>query len=307
LKIEVSEQLSQAFHPNDLARDMMRDGRFDHKKYNLPNPMCRWLDDSMALSPYFHAPAVGAGYALTFRLQPHLGDQFPIAPTLDREGTAYTSFQGMLIQRIASLRVWLVEHSAKPGDEEWFQNFRTLVTESVSLVDNTLHQIYFKAQYDPLPGWTFDQMALGQRHGRRLMDKLKWVYQITGKELRAPDETHDLAMVKELRNHLQHFDPPCFAYTLEEAATWLNQVLGVVRLVWRMRARVNAMPSAALISLLLQRDVRFLPKDPARPRVPMGKTCGYASTSASALDRGLLAQPQHEMITLYGTREEDVL
>jgi hypothetical protein len=58
---------------------------------------------------------------------------------------------------------------------EWFLDLRTLVSDTVSLVEITLNQLYLKAEYDPLPGWKFDREKLGNRHGRRFKDKLAWV------------------------------------------------------------------------------------------------------------------------------------
>ena len=55
-----------------------------------------------------------------------------------------------------------------------FTHLRMLLNECVSIVDITLHQLYFKAEYGPKPaGWTFDPDRLGRRHGVRLKDKLQ--------------------------------------------------------------------------------------------------------------------------------------
>ena len=276
------EQASVPLHLRDFERELTS-GTFDFQKLSLPDPMCFWLDSSVSLSPNFQARANSGTHALTFAAAPNLGPGFPIVPAIDREGALYTSFQTILLRRIANVRRQLIENSMAPGEEEWFQGFRTLVSECVSLVENTLHQIYFKAEFDPLPGWTFDRAALGERHGRRLVDKLKWVFQITRRELHARDELRALETVKMLRNHLQHFDPPSFACTWEEVAEWLNDVLLVVHLGRKIRAVVQALPSVAMLELLLQRRAVFRPRDPGRTRVPRNRALGYASASEAAL------------------------
>jgi hypothetical protein len=151
------------------------------------------------MAPQFHAVANNGKHSLTFCAAPNLGPQFPLVPTLDREGVAYTSFQTTVVKRIAALRAQLVADSDAPECEEWFQLFRNLVSESVALIENTLHQVYFKAEYDRLPGWRFDRAALGERHGRRVIDKLHWIFQITGKELDAREEMKAFNQIRTLR------------------------------------------------------------------------------------------------------------
>jgi hypothetical protein len=307
-RIVATEQVSHPFHPNDFVKDLRTSSTFNQKKYNLPEPKCSWLDNSISAATNFHAVQNTGQRSLTFQLVPNLAN-FPLSPSLDREGVMYTSFQGVLIHRVANLRKWLVEnsHSDLTDREEWFQNFRTLVNECVSLVDNTLHQIYFKAEYDRPPSWKFVRDSLGERHGRRLMDKIKWVHQITGKQLDAPKELCSLRIVKELRNHLQHFDPPCFSASFEEIAEWLNHVLGVARLLRKIRQCANALPSIPLIELLLQKKVVFSPRDPGRRRVSMDYPVGYASTSAETLAKKVPPVSGPHVIVLQSSREENLL
>ncbi|AFE06414.1 hypothetical protein COCOR_05502 [Corallococcus coralloides DSM 2259] len=297
---------SQPFHLDDFIKDLRENGAFDLKKYDLPDPMPRWLDSSFTAWMDLYAPANGAKHSLAFRAHLSLGSKFPLTPTIDREGAMYTSFQQILIGRIAKLRIWLVENSHLTQTDEWFQNFRTLISEVVSLVDNTLHQFYFKAQYDPLPGWKFEPSVLGERHGRRLMDKLAWVYQITGASLNFPPGKKALVIIKDIRNHLQHFDPPCLAWTCEEMAEWLNHIRLVMQYIWRMRQCASAMPSLSLISLLLQKEAKFVPANPNKPRHPRGPAVGYPTTSPDALANGGTPAPGPEIIILE-PRQEKVL
>jgi len=228
-------------------------------------------------------------------------------PTLDREGSAYTSFQGSLVTRITRLRDGLVLRSGAPQAEEWFDDFRTLVSDSVAFIENTLHQVYFKAKYDPLPGWRFDPNVLGLRHGRRVADKLKWIQQITGVSLHARDEVAAFVLIKDIRNHLQHFDPPSFACTWEEMAEWLNAVLQVGRLAWMMRKCVGALPSVPLIEFLLQRRVAFTPRDPTRRRLKRPEHVGYASTSEATLEKGLRTPLPCEAVVMQAPRSARLL
>jgi hypothetical protein len=101
--------------------------------------------------------------------------------------------------------------------------------------------------------------------------------------------------VKTLRNHLQHFDPPSFACTWEEVAEWLNDVLLVVRLGQKIRAVVQALPSVAMIELLLQRRATFRPRDPGRTRVPLSGALGYKSANEAALRSPRPVRP-HEIL-----------
>ena len=91
----------------------------------------------------------------------------------------------------------------------WFHGLRMLLNECVTIVDITLHQLYFKAEYGPRPaGWAFDPDKLVQRQGRRLTDKLNWLAKITGKPLDdARDEVASFVTLKDIRNHFSHFDP----------------------------------------------------------------------------------------------------
>lgn len=275
--VEFERRESRPLNLFDLERHLSS-GAFAPETLGLPAPMCFWLDSSIEMSPHFHAAATDGSHALTFFTEPTLGKDFPIVPALDREGAVFTSFQTILLRRIHRLRQDLTERSSNPGAEPWFQDFRTVVSECVSLIDNTLHQLYLKAEFDCPPGWTFDKNLLEERHGRRMSDKLRWVRQITGRDLNAQDAIRAFDRLRELRNHLQHFDPPSFAFTFEEAASWLNDILAAARLAWRIRICADALPSLPLISLMLQRRVRFQPIHPAQGRIRPPPWSGYGST-----------------------------
>lgn len=275
---------SIAFNLADLERHLAS-GSFEPEQLGLPAPTCHWLDSSIEMSPHFHHASNNGSHAVTFFMEPALGRRFPMVPVLDREGAVFTSFQTILLRRILRLRKSLTECSQNPGAETWFQDFRTVISECVSLIDNTLHQLYLKAEFDPEPGWTFDRSVLEERHGRRMTDKLRWVRQITQREFHAQDAVRAFHRIRELRNHLQHFDPPSFAFTFEEAGSWLNDVLQVAQLAWRIRRCAGALPSVPLVALLLQSRVRFLPIYPSNGRTKMPGWSGYGSTRWSQSPR----------------------
>jgi hypothetical protein len=211
------------------------------------------------------------------------GGAFPIAPTLDREGSVYLSLQAPLMENVVKLYAQLVAHSDQaPGlDMVWLNSFRMLLNDCVSLVDVTLHQLYFMAQNRGAEfGWDFDPQKLGERHGMRVKDKLAWIGKITKRPLGdAQNEVRSFIVLKDLRNHLTHFDPPCFAYTMEDAVGWLNRVADVGRLLWKMRHKMNAQLTPLLIQVILLQPVMFVPSDPSAPRVPQPAGVGYGSTT----------------------------
>jgi hypothetical protein len=146
------------------------------------------------------------------------------------------------------------------------------------LIDITLHQLYFIARYRPLPGWTFDEAKLGPRRGVRIADKFAWVFKITGRHLDGGREIPDFHVLRRVRNHLQHFDPPVFCCTLEEVAAWLNAALSIARLNWRIRQAMSASLCRGIIRLLLSPPVVFVPMPSPLPRPPVVAGRGYSST-----------------------------
>lgn len=251
---------------------------FAHESLNLYQPKCNWLDGDVQMSRDFHT-FPGHTEAITFAVPLNLGQSFPLIPKLDREGTLFNSFQSGLLTRIVDLRSRLIDESSKFGNGAWFFDFRSLLGDVVSLVDTTLHQVYFKAKYDPLPGWKFDEQRMGPTHGVRVVDKFGWIHQITGNHLNAHVLMKSFTKVKELRNHLSHFDPPCFCYSMEDAVDWMNDLLDIGKLLWKIRVAAGSPLSSGLIKFLLQPTVRFVPKNQELIRIPQGDQIGYRSSA----------------------------
>jgi len=187
----------------------------------------------------------------------HFGASVPMMPRIDREGYISTSFQAELARNVAARRKRLVEGLTTIDANQWCFELRTLIGEAISWVDITLNTIYLKAKYDPLPGWTFDEAVLGSRI-TKLAEKFNWIRKICGKDLALPTQIRDsFSMLRKVRNHLQHFDPPCLCFTFEDAANWLNAVHDVAILQLYTRDAMKVAASQPLIDLLFQKKVEF--------------------------------------------------
>ncbi|MFH2108556.1 MAG: hypothetical protein ABII93_07805 [Chrysiogenia bacterium] len=253
----------------------------------LPKIECEWLDGFVSFSkPDGPIATINYDQFARFTVPMDLGHRFPLNPCIDREGVVYRTLQTPLQQNIIGLYYKLVEnsHLAIGLDFNWLNDFRMLLNDCVAVIDVTLYQLYFKAQFGDYPNlFKFDEEVLGSRFGRRLKDKLNWIGKITGRPLdNAFNEVSSFTVLKNLRNHLSHFDPPCFAYTMEDVASWLNRVSDVGRLLWRIREKIQVQLNSSIISIILLPPVDFVPKN-QHPRVPQPKDVGYGSTDWSRI------------------------
>ncbi len=77
---------------------------------------------------------------------------------------------------------------------------------------------------------------------------------------------------------MQHFDPPCFGFSLEEAGSWLNRISDIGILLLKIRKRLGSDSNEKIFQIILlpqvkfQRIVLF-----NRKRAPL-KNMGYSST-----------------------------
>lgn len=254
---------------------------FDFNEYNLSPMECFWLDHSLDISINFHKHDDNATSAITINAavpQQQYGEEYPIKPQLDREGHIFTSFQTQLLKKIINTRTLLVENSHQALSPDWVFDLRTLINDSISLIDITLNQLYNKAEYSPEPDWHFDVEKLGQKNNRRLVDKLKWVRTISGNTLNIEQELVRLNSLRELRNHLNHFDPPTFVLTLEEAANWLNDILYLGQVLIKIREALGVNCSNLLVDFISQKEVIFQPEEAFSKRLPLdSKINGYGS------------------------------
>ena len=262
----------------DFEEHIFRTQGFNYDDFTLFSPYCSWLDADVGIGLDFHFADAG-GESVKMQTPLPLGSHFPIVPSIDREGHIYSSLQGMLQKSIIETRQRLISESDQFSTPSWFNLLRMYIMDCVSIIDMTLHHIYTKAEFDPLPGWNFDVVSLGDRNGRRLVDKLRWVGQITGNPLNdAEVELKSFHRLREIRNHLQHFDPPCFGLSLEDVTSWINFSSLVGRLAWKIRKKIGSPLTPNLIALIVAPDVCFVPKRPDWPRKAQPADVGYGST-----------------------------
>jgi len=270
----------------DIVNHIASKRALDHELLFLPNPGWNWLDNSNLILTTDMPPMKDETGTLTFNLETNLGDGFPFKPKIDREGIACASFQIPMQKSITKLHNLLIDqsHLFLDYDSGWLTSLRALVNDSVSLVDMTLHQLYYAAKFEATPTLKFDYDKLGSPYGRRLADKLKWVYPITGKQL--DDVAEEMAAfnkIKKIRNHLTHFDPPCFALTIDDVADFLNQFQLYGRFLWKMRSKMGLNITSEIISILLLPTVIVVPRNKDLPRHVQADDIGYSSCDASRM------------------------
>lgn len=261
-----TKQVSKPVNYKVISTHIREDGRFDIDKLNLPHIECMWLDHSSDIKMNIHI----AGKKNLFGIssgdnQAHYyGEKYPIKPTLRREGHLYTSFQPQLLDRIVRERARLINNSGSSLTDDWIFDLRNVINDSISLLDIALNQLYIKAEYEPLSSWAFDKKKLGERHGRRINDKLKWIYQISSVNIDIEKEKKNLETLRILRNHLMHFDPPSIVITLQEAANWLNYIIDIGIILIKMRRALKLEVSTELVNFILQHEAVFVPPNNAK-------------------------------------------
>lgn len=265
------KQTSKHINYSIISDYIRTHGLFSSKDFNLPPMDCFWLDHSLDMKINFQVTDETGTLGLVSGIpQQQYGKDYPIIPKLAREGSLFTTFQPQLLNRIIKMRSKLIEHSELALTDDWIFDLRSLINDSISLLDITLTQIYIKAQYDKQPNWKFDKDKLGERHGRRLNDKLKWIYQISGKNMDIEPEKETLETLKGIRNHLMHFDPPSLVITVEEATNWLNGIVDLGIILIKIRRTVGVEVSEGLVNFILQKEVIFNAKNINELRKPVG-------------------------------------
>lgn len=240
-----------------IAEYLVENNYFNHDFFQLYEIKCPWLDGTVELALDQHIVGNGGG-SVKMALPLRLGDDFPINPQLDREGALFNSFQDALAKRIISLHNRLISNSQDFKSTDWLFDLVALISNCISLVDITLNHLYIKAEFDPADNWKFDQSKLGERHGRRMSDKFKWVYQITGNHIaNFETEKKSFTVLKNIRNHTQHFDPPCFGFSLEEVSNWLDMVKDIGVLLLKIRDAIGSPYNKNIIGIVLLPKVSF--------------------------------------------------
>lgn len=269
---------------DDVVRHVVETRSFNAQMFHLTPLYCGWLDSTEIRHDI---PRIkDSTGTLRFQL-PTPFPNFPLVPTLDGEGMLFTSFQTPIQKNILRSHRALVEESFRIMDNtqylEWLNDMRMLVNDCISLVDITLHQLYYAAEYKLKSDWQFDPDKLGKRQGGRINDKFHWIGLITGTPLdNAQDEMISFNKLKEIRNHFNHFDPPCVAISIDDAADWLNHVPKVGKLLWKIRSKLEAQLTQELVEIMLLPIVRVNPKNPHLSRFKQAIDAGYSSTMLKA-------------------------
>lgn len=230
---------------------------FNPEEFRLPMMWCDWMDYSINFNMDFNSVDFKAIGFIEIDLENVFGKKDTNKWTLTEPTIFIPTFFNALSKHIIRKREFLVTNSNKILDQEWILELRSFVSDTISILDITLNRIHYKAEYDKPTSWTFDKCKLGDRNGR-LLDKLKWIKKITNSGL--PDisrEKKSLRRLKELRNHLTHFDPPFIQLKLSEMEIILNDTLEVFKLVYKIRKTIDIEISPFLISLLLQKKVIY--------------------------------------------------
>lgn len=269
------------FSFKDICLPLKQNRKFNRAVFKFPQFFCYWIDNEMTLSTNIYCPTGNGEESISFVFNTSLGNDFPIKPCIDREGAAFASMQYTILTEILRSRHYLVEHSdelLQPGGV-WLSTLISYFNSCVSIVEITLIQLYYKAKYDgPSKNWVFDEERLGSTICRKFEDKLHWIGQITGKPLDdAKDEMESFNVVKNIRNHLNHFDPPLFAYTIEDVASWLSLVNDIGMLLFKIRSKMDICINDQIVELMLLPKVNFVPNHPDTIRYPQKPNVGYQS------------------------------
>jgi hypothetical protein len=266
-----------------LVRRLHEQRCVDASSFPLPQLMSELFDSSVDVG--VPQSIVGSdGGTVMFHLPMAMGTAFPLVPQIDREGIAVADMQAHVEGNIVSLFKALLASSyeAPQPRSGWLTSFRMLTSECVTAVDMMLHKIYLLAEYRGAElGWRFDRAAMGTRHGTRLADKFHWISIVSGKAFSLGSEAQRaFATLKKLRNHLAHFDPPCFAATLEELCGWLNLVPQIGEILWSIRRHLGQQLNETTVEILLLPCLQFIPIKMFDRDVPAPtEAIGYATAS----------------------------
>jgi hypothetical protein len=266
---------SQAINFHILKRYIHKHNHFYFKDFDFPNYNCDWLDYSIDMTLNF----IHKDGLLTQDYSRKQLFGIDIFPQLEREGHIISTFLPQLTMRVVRKRNYLIENSNLVLTIDWLLDFKDLINDSISLIDIFLMQFYTKAQFAPLKSWNFDEAIVGSKFNRRIDDKLKWIRLITGKNLNIENEKKDFTNIRELRNHLNHFDPPSFCASLEEIAEWMNMILSVSTILFKMRKCTESVLSEELMTLMVQPIVKFDPQKAFSERYPQPKAVSGYNTS----------------------------
>ena len=268
---------------DELCDDMAMSHGIERFRKLVERLEINWLDMAgISITQNFAGVAkqTGEPWVLPFVYLP-FGNSFPCKPAVDREGFMISSMVSSLQGWIVSTRSTLVETSNEMfvPDSPWLQKLVSYLNALVAVVECTLISLYYRAKYGgDDSGFILDEKKIPSTATQRMDEKIKWIGWITGRPLDdAPEEIAAFKKIKAVRNHLNHFDPPCFAATIEDVAEWLNATQMVGRLQMKMRDKMDLPLSRGLIKVALAKQVVPVPRSRSLVRPPQGSNAGYAS------------------------------
>ena len=284
-----------------LVNHLIEHRKIQHEQLGLCKPdraRDNWMDaDVTTWGHYAPTSNNGAPNTLTFNLRLALGPKFPVTPAIDREGFATTSPQlhlqrGLLLARARILNEAQLlvpqKFDRDKGEHAQFimggnpplAALMEFFNLWVSIVDISLMQAYYAGYYaSNETGLVFRETLMGPATGRRVSDKIKWIRALSGVELNAREEIKTFKALKDVRNHLAHFDPPCFAVTIDDIAGWLSKVPDLAWLLIKIRQCLKLPISGYIIQMALCPLVLAVPRDPRHERHVQRDEVGYRSST----------------------------
>ena len=231
---------------------------FNPQKFDLFPLECHWLDNSLTITKSIaarNAPFIEIGTDHIY------GTKNPVTIRLYTNGIAATSFMNHLLRYVIEQRNHLISNSQHLLELHWYLQLRNLICDAVSLVDMTFNRLHYKAENNPEALWTVSP-DIGSRSGVRILEKIQWVHKCTGQSLPTiSEEKEALIRLKNLRNQLMHFDPPYFILLFDDLVQYLNDIVKLGCLIYKIRKTIGAEISEALVEFMLQKDVEFVPKN----------------------------------------------
>jgi len=286
-----------------IVESLKRNRKYDFTELNLPKLPVSWIDKTIEYCMPFYAPCNQDETSLTTELGTNFGNKYPIKPNIDREGLISGGLINLVERNLLIYRNELIQNSRyifNLSDGIWFGKLLCYLNLLVSSFDVTMISFYNKAKYDEIARkqlkWNFDESVIGSTITTRINDKLRWVHQITGNLL--PDISKELDTfnsIRVVRNHLNHFDPPVFACTIEDNAKWINCIYDIAILLAKIRESINANISEPLIEILLQKPVAFEPFDPGKIR--------HAQTNSGYKSCFIYEKPKDPVSVVWGEGE----
>lgn len=284
------QQGSIRFRFDNLVNNIIQNVGFEPEHLGIPQGtlLTPWADRSIQMSlDHLRVNPEDPTKTSSCRVQADICGQYPIWAGVDREGIAFAPLHAFLYQALLNARNHLINNSENmlTFDAGWLQNFFSYFNSSVSIIESTLVQIYYKAKYDPAEAdLTFDAEKMGPTITGRVTQKFDWIRYATGHPLDGVGkELKAFNRLRTIRNHINHFDPPSFSFTAEDICEWLNLTAQLGSLLWAIRRRLKLPPSKAALALSFAPEVEFLPRDPKIKRPPQPPDVGYGSCILTAV------------------------